>query len=256
MDFGMPTLIELQGLAECIALCRGLGFSFIELNMNMPAYLPERLDEAEMREFQGEGGYFTIHLDEQFNPCDLNGRVRQAYLDTLREAVELALKYSVPVINMHMAEGIYFTLPDRRVYQYEIYKEQYIQNIIQFKALAEAYLQGTGTKLCVENTSGYHGFQREAIDLLLDSGAFGLTFDIGHNHISKRGGDEDFILARRSKLRHMHLHDAALTCHMALGTGELDLRRYLALAGETGSRCVVETKTVKALRESRRHLPA
>ena len=38
MDFGMPVLLELDTLEQNAALCRELGLSFVELNMNLPQY--------------------------------------------------------------------------------------------------------------------------------------------------------------------------------------------------------------------------
>ena len=49
------------------------------------------------------------------------------------------------------------------------------------------------------------------LDELLESPAFGLTFDVGHNHC-KKGQDEPVIMARKDKLYHMHLHDAFDIC--------------------------------------------
>ena len=44
MQFGMPTLIENDTLADNIALCRELGLSFVELNMNFPEDQVEKLE--------------------------------------------------------------------------------------------------------------------------------------------------------------------------------------------------------------------
>ena len=46
MDFGMPTLIENKNLEVNIALCKELGLQFIELNMNLPEYQIEKLEEV------------------------------------------------------------------------------------------------------------------------------------------------------------------------------------------------------------------
>ena len=45
MEFGMPTLIEEADLERCAALCSNLGLDFVELNMNMPQYQLDALDE-------------------------------------------------------------------------------------------------------------------------------------------------------------------------------------------------------------------
>ena len=38
MKIGMPTLIEVPDIIRTVELCKELGLSFIELNMNMPEF--------------------------------------------------------------------------------------------------------------------------------------------------------------------------------------------------------------------------
>ncbi|MBQ2530475.1 MAG: sugar phosphate isomerase/epimerase, partial [Treponema sp.] len=55
------------------------------------------------------------------------------------------------------------------------------------------------------------------------------------------------------KLKHFHIHDGKENPpknHLALGDGEIDLRSRLNLAEECNARCVLETKTVAALKKS------
>ena len=89
------------------------------------------------------------------------------------------------------------------------------------------------------------------LDELLESDVFGLTYDVGHNLV-KKGADEPIILARKKKLNHMHLHDVkdGTKDHQALGTGELDIFKYLNLARERDISVVVETKTIAGLKQS------
>ena len=107
-------------------------------------------------------------------------------------------------------------------------------------------------RICIENTNGFLPFQQEAVDLLLESPVFALTWDIGHSAGCEDGMDDAaFILARKDKLKHFHIHDAVgRKCHLALGTGETDIQAMLRLAEDCGARCVLETKTAQALRES------
>ena len=49
----------------------------------------------------------------------------------------------------------------------------------------------------------------------------------------------------------MHLHDAlGKKNHLALGTGEMDIGKYLCLAQEQSCRVVLETKTIEGLKAS------
>lgn len=47
ISYGMPTLIENKTLDDNIALCRKLGLSFIELNMNFPEYQIDKIENVE-----------------------------------------------------------------------------------------------------------------------------------------------------------------------------------------------------------------
>lgn len=105
-------------------------------------------------------------------------------------------------------------------------------------------------KMCVENCDGFPEFQKEALSILLKSPVFGLTFDIGHNH-GCGGVDEPYIIQNKQHLCHMYMHDALeKKNHLALGTGELDIDKYLSLAEEQNCRVVLETKTIEGLRQS------
>ena len=251
LKFGMPTLIELPALEDCAAKCVELGLDFVELNMNLPQYQPGELDAARCREISEKYGiFYTIHLDENLNISDFNPYIAEGYRRTVAETVELAKKLHIPVLNMHLAKGVYFTLPDRRVYLFSQYKERYLNSVAAFRKLCEEAIGGAGIIVCLENCDGYTDFQKEALEMLLESPVFGLTFDIGHDHACD-GTDESFIAAHKSRLVHMHMHDAlGKKNHLALGTGEIDLEKYLKLAEEENCRVVLETKTVAGLTRS------
>lgn len=248
MDFGMPFLIETENLLQCAALCKKLGLQFIEWNMNFPQCQPECLRAEQLNEIkEREGLYFTIHLDENFNICDFNERVRKAYMETAVEAIRLAKQIKAPIINMHLAKGIYITLPDKKRFLFEEYQDAYYKNILEFREACEREVGGSGIKIAVENTEGFREYEQKAVELLLDSGCFGLTLDIGHSHTVK-DIDIPFYEKHMNKLIHMHAHDARGTKnHLAFGDGEIDLKQRLSLAENSGSRVVLETKTVEAL---------
>lgn len=251
MKFGMPTLIETETLEQCAALCARLGLDFIEINMNLPQYQTADLDAAYFRSVARDYGIsYTVHLDENLNVSDFNPMVAEAYTRTALDTIAWAQRMEVPVLNMHMLRGVYFTLPDRKVYLFDRYEDRYMRAMAAFRDACEKAIGTGGTKICVENWSGYTGFQIKALDLLLESPVFGLTYDVGHNHCNGKT-DEPIILAREEKLCHMHLHDAAGTRdHQALGTGELDVLRYLNLAHAHDCTVLLETKTAAGLEES------
>ncbi len=251
MNFGMPTLIETSTLPECAKLCAELGLDFIELNMNMPQYQLDKIDVDYFKSIGEKYGiYYTIHLDENLNISDFNSYVADAYKEIVADTIEIAKQLNIKVLNMHLSKGVYFTLPDRMVYLFSEYKEQYLKSIVDFRDMCENTISNADIKICIENCDGYEDFQKEAIESLLASKVFALTFDVGHNH-GIGGTDEEFILKHKDRLQHIHLHDAAgRKNHLALGTGEIDIEKYINLAKEQNCRVVLETKTIDGLKIS------
>lgn len=250
-NYGMPTLIETSTLEECAKLCAELELDFIELNMNLPQYQPDKIDVDYYKSIAKKYDiYYTIHLDENLNVCDFNSYVAEAYIKTVADTIEIAKQLDIKIINMHMTKGVYFTLPNRKVLLFSEYKEQYLKCIIDFRNICENSIGDADIKICIENCDGYENFQKEAIELLLESKTFALTFDIGHNH-GIGGIDEEFIIKHKEQLNHVHLHDAkGRKNHLALGTGEMNVDKYIKLANEQNCRVVLETKTIDGLKQS------
>ena len=66
-----------------------------------------------------------------------------------------------------------------------------------------------------------------------------------------------FLTERQDRLIHFHIHDGTEEPpknHLGLGDGEIDLKARLKLAEQRNARCVLETKTITALRQSVRWL--
>ena len=247
----MPTLIERPSLKQSLALCSELGLDFVELNMNLPEYQLENINVTDVRKMLADSGkYLTIHLEENMDVCNFNTSVADAYLNTVLRAIEFAEKTTAPIINMHMADGVYFTLPDRKVYLYERYVEKYLDKLRLFREACDKAIGECGIRICIENCGKYHGFQQQGISLLLESPRFALTYDIGHDFLAGKS-NEAFILGNADRLGHMHVHDATgSNVHLPLGDGELDVLEKLSLAQTHGCRCVIETKTVAGLKKS------
>ena len=252
MIFGMPTLIELSSLEETMQLCRELGLDFVELNMNLPQYQIEQLENTDelVQLKEKYDVFYTIHLDENLNVADFNHAVADAYLETVKRTITVAKKLNIPVLTMHMNHGVHFTLPDRKVQLFEQYQDTYLSSIGKFRDMCVEEIGDSDIKICIENTDGYRNYEKEAVELLLCSKVFSLTWDIGHSN-SCGNVDEQFLMCHEDRLAHFHIHDSLKgKDHMTLGTGEIDMEGRLALAEKHLCRCVVETKTVDALKKS------
>nr|AEW47930.1 AP endonuclease family 2 hypothetical protein [uncultured microorganism] len=153
---------------------------------------------------------------------------------------------------MHMHHGIYITLPDRKVQMYDRDFDTYLQSFAVFRSRCEEWIGDSDLRIAVENTDGFRGYEQKAIEFLLESPKFGLTWDIGHSKAT-REQDVPFIRSHQDRLIHFHIHDGTETPprnHLALGDGEIDLKERLRLAEKRNARCVLETKTVAALKKS------
>ena len=265
LEFGMPTLIENKTIEDNIALCKELGLSFIELNMNFPEYQIDKIEDTDWfyKKADEAGVYYTIHLDENLNVADFNPLVRNAYLETVHRTIEVAKhfvklknkygKKEQPLtINMHMHHGIYITLPDKKVQMYERDFDVYMDYISHFVKVCEEWIGNEDIQIAIENTDGFREYEKRTIKHMLERDRFVLTWDIGH---SKAIGESDvpFILEHKDKLSHFHIHDGSENPpknHLALGDGEIDLIDRLNTARACNARCVLETKTIEALKKS------
>ena len=251
MDFGLPFLTETETQEACVDVCKSLGLQFIELNMNFPQCQLSQLSADKLNCIRKETGlYFTIHLEESLDICHFNDKVRQAYLETVDQTIEIAKQIEAPIINMHLAKGIFITLPDKKEFLYETFSQDYLKSIREFRTFCGQALGDCGIVIAIENTTGFEIYEKEALEILLESKCFGLTLDIGHNH-SAKNIDLPLFEKHRDKLVHMHAHDAkGKSHHLAFGQGEIDLTKYLTMAKQSKARVVLETKTIAALTQS------
>lgn len=252
LSFGMPTLIETATIAEQTSLCAALCLDFLELNTNFPLHQPHLLNVDELNRLAKKYGiYYTIHLNDEMPVAEFSPSVARGYCEAVLEAIDLAKKIGAKKLNMHLAEGAHYTMPDRVVYFYDAYLEDYLRGMRDFRDLCTKAIGDSEIKICIENVSGFRNFQLSALHILLESPVFGLTMDIGHNYCTGCV-DETFIMQNVQKLHHMHMHDAkdGKKDHLTLGSGELDIQKYISLAQDYDCSVVLEVKTVEGLRSS------
>lgn len=248
----MPTLIECKSIEENITLCKELGLSFIELNMNLPQFQLHNIDVEYYRSLMKNNDiFFTLHLPEELNIADFNPRVANAYIETAKQSIEIAKQLNIPIINMHVVTGVYFTLPDNKIFLFDKYFDFYMESIKSFGDMLSKNIRKSNISICIENTGIFDKeFIYKAVEELLKHDYCKLTWDIGHDY-SSGNKDRDFIISHLQSLKHFHIHDAiGKKNHLPLGTGEIDILERLNIAEKNGCTCVLETKTIEALSES------
>ena len=255
MIYGIPTLMEFSDIEALVRFCAEQEFRFVEINMTFPWFQPDRITADELNALKREYGVgFTIHLHDQVNPFEFSPEMRRGSLENVLCAMKLARELNAPRLNMHLLPGTYSAINGVKTYLYAHCLDTYLGYVREFRDLADKELSGTDAVFCIENTSGFQPFHKQAIELLLGSGRFGLTLDIGHS-FKAGGADERFILEHRERLCHFHIHDCSMKSnHLGFGEGGLDVIRYVNLAKELDSTVVVEVKESGALVRSKAYM--
>lgn len=256
MKFGMPTLVECADIFECCDVAAKHGLDFVEVNMSFPQYQTSALSPGTMLELAKRHGlFYTIHADEMLNPFDFNPAVSECYFKVMADTISFAKAICARVINMHLLQGVYVTLPDRRVLLIDVYREQYLEKVAQFIRMCEEKIGDAPLKIAIENvdTNIFTESQLEALKLFMASDVFCLTLDTGHE-MCLDFKDKHVFDKYPDKLCHLHLHDSnGRSCHLPLGSGSVDVNGKLAQL-RNGETVLIEVKTIAGLSESVDHL--
>ncbi|WP_165452453.1 sugar phosphate isomerase/epimerase family protein [Paenibacillus thalictri] len=249
---GMPTLVELESINDQAELCKELALDFVELNMNVPLYLPDMLSADRLIGLKRQFGIdFTVHLPEELDIASFQTSIREGHMNCCKEAIRWAGAAQIETLNMHLNNGIYFTLPDQRVWINERYEDEFKRLLLASYRELWRYAEEHRVKLCIENTGNFHiPLIRRALDALSVNDNFYLTWDAGHD--AKAGFKElAFFTAHVDRIRHMHLHDMnEISDHQPLYSGKVPVNDRLRFAYERGLSVVIEIKTAEALRQS------
>ncbi|MBB6482480.1 sugar phosphate isomerase/epimerase family protein [Spirochaeta isovalerica] len=236
----------MDSLYDNVRLCNELNLDLLEINMNLPQFQLKEMEDLKIGSLE-----YSIHLPEDLNIWAFNENVLDAHIKTVIDTIRFCKLKKIKKINMHMNPGIYFTLPQKKVFLFEKYYDTYIQNTINFGKIVECELSGTEIEVFVENTGIYHlWFIRKAVEELLKINCFKLTWDVGHE-FSSGTNDSEFLAANKKYINHLHLHDAiGSNNHLPLGTGQINIDRIMDMAGQYIKSIIFETKTVDGLIES------
>lgn len=252
MKIGMPALVEYNTINELIELCLKLKLDFIELNMNLPYNFIGNIKPEELMKITRDTNIeFTMHMPDEADLGTFYGSVRKGYVELFSDTIDWAEEAGVKLLNMHIIEGARMTLPDKKVYVYEQYSEEFQKNFMNsISELSEKAVK-SNVELAIENSSN---FGKDYIQKALDKSLFypnvKLTWDTGHDAVS-RFTDKQYLMQHENEIIHMHLHDALGTKdHQVLFEGDLNIPDLLAFAEKKKIRALVEVKTAEALERS------
>jgi sugar phosphate isomerase/epimerase len=221
-------------------------------------FLPDSLPPQRVLELgRREGIGFTVHLPEELDLAAFEPRMREGDIRCVAGAIAWAAQAGVKRLTMHLSAGVYFTLPDRRVWLYDKHRDVFLANLVDAMRQLRESLSRTGAELLLENTGRFDlPFMQDALDAVLPAFAphVGLTWDLGHD-MAAGLADRPTVGRHLQHVRHLHLHDSdGRSAHQPLFTGRVDIPAALELARSRNLWVVVEVKTAAALERSIRAL--
>ena len=240
MKLGMPQLFEYESFEDNFKLAKKLDLDFIELNLNFASCR----EALEKHQIQGLVDQYNIETTLHFyDEADLGSydEVVKAYLGLLERYASLG-KGFVKQINVHLIPGPVVTISGIKHYVYEKEYDSYIKRLVANLKEAENICHKYNVNMVIENTDNTPDYQARVYQDLYKEG-FRFCYDIGHDHLSN-----DIVLGLLNDVSlpfdEFHVHDAKnrSTCHLALGTGVLDIAKYKRLAENSNAYVVLEVK--------------
>lgn len=252
MKLGMPALVEYTSINELVELCIKLKLDFIELNMNLPYNFIENINPAKLKKItQDKGIEFTMHMPDDADIGTFYESVREGYVMLFSDTMDWAERAGIKLLNMHIIEGAKMTLPDRKVYIYDQYSEEFTNNFIKSIETLSKKAEEKNVILSIENSSNFGKlFIQKTLDKSITYPNIKLTWDTGHDAVSSFT-DKKYLMANEKSIAHMHIHDCVdKKDHQVLFEGELDIMELMNFAEHKDIRALVEVKTAEALEKS------
>ncbi|MBQ9124090.1 MAG: TIM barrel protein [Acholeplasmatales bacterium] len=239
MLLGMPQLYEFDTIEENLILCKDLGLDFVELNLNFGYCRAEMEAKTVCDLLKKYNLQATLHFYDEadFGSYD---EVVEAYLILLDRYASLGKGY-IKQINVHNIPGPVVTISGVKNYIYEKEYDVYIKRLINNFKRAEEICKRNDINMVIENTDNIPAYMKRTYKDLYDNG-FRFCYDIGHDGLSY-----DIIYEINEELNlpfdEFHIHDGTRKkCHLALGDGEIDIKKFKDLAIKNNAFVVIEVK--------------
>lgn len=252
MKIGMPALVEYTSLTQLVNLCLELKLNFIELNMNLPYNFIENINPIELKNITKETNIeFTMHMPDEADLGTFYNSVREGYVKLFSDTFDWAIESGVKLLNMHIIEGAKMTLPDRKVYMYEEYCDEYINNFTKSIDFLSKKAKKFNIILAIENSSNFDkSYIQKTLNKAIKLPNVKLTWDVGHDAVSKFT-DSLYLMQHKDDIAHMHIHDVkGKKDHQVLFEGDLNISELIKFAETKNIPVLIEVKTVESLKKS------
>ena len=250
MKLGMPAMIEYNTIEENAKLAKNLNLSFVELNLDLPYC--KLTDEVKhlAKKYNIE---FTVHLSERIDVGELDNNIRIAYLKIIETIIKNGIKQNIKKYNLHLDPGIHFSLPDKKIFIYERYIDEYKKSLKNSCVFLNNLAKRFDVEIMFENLK-LPNYLKEGFEIIGSFDKLFFTLDMGHD-LKNNSNAEKFFLNHKKKINHIHLHDFNGTSdHIALGSGIMNIEQKLSLIKELNVYTVIEVKKETDLINSIRFL--
>ncbi len=237
----MPILVEFHSSSENIDLCKKLNLDFIELNLDIPYCFIDRLDTNSLK-----NNNFTIHLSEKFDVGELNNSLRNFYLNEIEKIISFGIKYNIFKYNLHLDPGIHFSLPNKKIFIYEEYIDDYLRAYEDSCNILSKLANKYNATILFENVK-VESYTLKVIDIIAKYDNLFFTLDLGHNIRYGNLAKEKFM-EYSNKIKHIHLHDFnGSKDHQELFTGLLNVKEELNFCKQHNLDVLIEVKRKEEL---------
>lgn len=249
MKLGMPILYEFNSIEENLILAKKLNLDFVELNLNF-GYCRKEMEQKKVEELLKKYDLeATLHFYDEADFASYD-EVVDAYFKLLEKYLELGKNY-IKIMNFHNNSGPVVTISGVKNYIYEKEYDEYIVKLIHNFTKIKKLVQEANCKMVIENVDGAKGanFLVKSFKQLHEEG-FHFNFDIGHDNI-----EQDYLYRLNEEINmkfdEFHFHDGnRKQCHLALGEGTIELKKYKDLAKQNVAYVLLEVKSSEDLIKS------
>lgn len=250
MKFGMPAMIEYTSIEGNIKLAKKLNLSFIELNLDLPYCVLNNKLKNLAKKYNIE---FTIHLSEKLDIGELDNDIREAYLKKIETIIKNGTKLNIKKYNLHLDPGIHFSLPDKKIFIYEKYLNEYKESLKKSCFFLNEIAKKFDVEIMFENLK-LPDYLKEGFNIISTFDNLFFTLDMGHD-LKNDSKAEEFFMNYKNKIKHIHMHDFdGKNDHIALGTGIMNIKEKVSLIRRLNVYTVIEVKKEKELIESVNYL--
>lgn len=202
---------------------KNLGFEFIEFVSEWPQYLTHENYRHFAEVIESSGLKLSIHAPfSDVNIGAFSERIRRAFLEVLRETLEVAAQMNATVVTIHPGHCSPLSIKHRDRYL-EIHRES-LHRIANWG-------EELGIRIGVENMPRFPILDAQSCDRLaelVEGIEIGVTFDVGHLNTTTANFDR-FLELLGDRVVHIHLHDnlGERDEHLPLGDGAVPWEKLL-----------------------------